>query len=74
MRMKLVELTVPPPGAGQQMDRWLAKARIGLSRNRLRALLEARGVLVNSKPARQSLKLKKATPCASRCRRAVRRA
>ncbi|MBP8137419.1 MAG: RluA family pseudouridine synthase [Candidatus Eisenbacteria bacterium] len=58
MRMKLVELTVPPQGAGQRVDRWLAKARIGLSRNRLQALLEAERVLVNGKPARQSLKLK----------------
>ncbi|MFN8589528.1 MAG: RluA family pseudouridine synthase [Candidatus Eisenbacteria bacterium] len=56
--MKLVELTVPPPGAGQRVDRWLAKARIGLSRNRIQALVEAGRVLVNGKPARQSLKLK----------------
>lgn len=40
------------------MDRWLAKARIGLSRNRIQALVEAGRVLVNGKPARQSLKLK----------------
>ena len=56
--MKLVELTVPPPGAGQRVDRWLAKARIGLSRNRIQALIEASRVFVNGKPARQSLKLK----------------
>ncbi len=40
------------------MDRWLAKARIGLSRNRIQALIEASRVFVNGKPARQSLKLK----------------
>lgn len=40
------------------MDRWLAKARIGLSRNRIQALIEASRVFVNGKHARQSLKLK----------------
>lgn len=40
------------------MDRWLAKARIGLSRNRIQALIEAGRVFVNGKPARQALKLK----------------
>jgi 23S rRNA pseudouridine1911/1915/1917 synthase len=40
------------------VDRWLAKARIGLSRNRLQALIEAGRVCVNGRPARQALKLK----------------
>ena len=40
------------------MDRWLAKARIGLSRNRLQALIDEGRVCVNGKPARRSLKLK----------------
>jgi 23S rRNA pseudouridine1911/1915/1917 synthase len=40
------------------VDRWLAKARIGLSRNRIQALIESGRVYVNGKPARQALKLK----------------
>ena len=40
------------------MDLWLAKARIGLSRNRIQALIEAGLVHVNARPARRSLKLK----------------
>jgi 23S rRNA pseudouridine1911/1915/1917 synthase len=40
------------------VDRWLAKARIGLSRNRLQALLELGLVCVNGKVAGKSLKLK----------------
>lgn len=55
---RLVDLIVPEPGAGQRVDAYLAKARIGLSRNRIQALIEAGSVHVNGKPARQSLKLK----------------
>ena len=55
---KTVDLTVPELGAGQRVDRWLAKARIGLSRNRLQALIEDGRVSVNGRRARQSLKLK----------------
>ncbi len=40
------------------MDRWLAKARIGLSRNRLQALIEGGRVCVNGRVARQAMKLK----------------
>ena len=40
------------------MDRWLAKARIGLSRNRIQALIETGRVFVNGKPVHQALKLK----------------
>ncbi len=40
------------------MDSWLAKERIGLSRNRLQALLDAGRVKVNGKAASKSLKLK----------------
>ncbi len=40
------------------MDRWLAKARIGLSRNRLQSLIEAGRVCVNGRVARQAMKLK----------------
>jgi 23S rRNA pseudouridine1911/1915/1917 synthase len=55
---KLVELTVPDLGAGKRVDQWLAKARIGLSRNRLQTLIEDGRVCVNGRLARQSLKLK----------------
>ena len=55
---KMVELTVPDLGAGQRVDRWLARARIGLSRNRLQALIEDGRVCVNGRVARQANKLK----------------
>lgn len=55
---KTVDLTVPELGAGQRVDRWLAKARIGLSRNRLQTLIEDGHVCVNGRLARQALKLK----------------
>lgn len=55
---RTLELTVPAEAAGQRVDRWLAKARIGLSRNRLQALIDEGRVCVNGRPARQSLKLK----------------
>jgi 23S rRNA pseudouridine1911/1915/1917 synthase len=55
---KLVELTVPDLGAGRRVDLWLAKERIGLSRNRLQNLIEDGRVCVNGRVARQSLKLK----------------
>lgn len=42
------------------MDRWLAKARIGLSRNRVQSLIEAGHVRVNGRPARPSSRLREA--------------
>ena len=42
------------------MDRWLARARIGLSRNRIQALIDGGHVSVNGRVARQSRKLKDA--------------
>src|SRR5690349_17534785 len=57
---KTVDLTVPPAGTGQRVDRWLAKARIGLSRNRIQSLIESGRVCVNGQPARQALRLKEA--------------
>jgi 23S rRNA pseudouridine1911/1915/1917 synthase len=42
------------------VDRWLARARIGLSRSRIQSLIEAGRVFVNGRPARQALKLKEA--------------
>jgi 23S rRNA pseudouridine1911/1915/1917 synthase len=55
---KVLDLTVPETGAGQRVDRWLAKARIGLSRSRIQALIEAGLVSVNGRPARQALKVR----------------
>jgi 23S rRNA pseudouridine1911/1915/1917 synthase len=40
------------------LDQWLAKARIGLSRNRLQKLIESGRVLVNGKTGKASLRLK----------------
>jgi 23S rRNA pseudouridine1911/1915/1917 synthase len=40
------------------LDRWLAKARIGLSRNRLQKLIDSGRVLVNGKTGKSSLRLK----------------
>lgn len=40
------------------MDRWLARARIGLSRNRLQKLIDSGRVLVNGKTGKSSLRLK----------------
>ena len=40
------------------MDLWLAKARIGLSRNRLQKLIDDGRVLVNGRAGKSSLKLK----------------
>jgi len=42
------------------VDRWLARARIGLSRNRIQALIDGGHVSVNGRVARQSRKLKDA--------------
>jgi 23S rRNA pseudouridine1911/1915/1917 synthase len=53
-----LELTVPDEAAGARLDRWLARARIGLSRSRLQKLIDAGRVQVNGRAARQSLKLK----------------
>ncbi|MEQ1832574.1 MAG: RluA family pseudouridine synthase [Candidatus Eisenbacteria bacterium] len=55
---RLLELEVPETGAGARLDRWLAKARLGLSRNRLQKLIDESRVLVNGRVAKPSLKLK----------------
>jgi 23S rRNA pseudouridine1911/1915/1917 synthase len=54
----MLELEVPETGTGARLDRWLAKARIGLSRNRLQKLIDEGRVLVNGRAAKPSLKLK----------------
>lgn len=56
--MQTLDLTVPPESAGQRVDRWLARARTGLSRNRIQALIDAGRVHVDGKAARASLRLK----------------
>jgi len=55
---KTVDLEVPDFAAGQRLDRWLARARIGLSRNRLQKLIDDGRVLVNGKTGKVSQKLK----------------
>lgn len=55
---KAVDLEVPDHAAGQRLDRWLARARIGLSRNRLQKLIDEGRVRVNGRAAKVSLKLK----------------
>jgi 23S rRNA pseudouridine1911/1915/1917 synthase len=57
---RTIDLSVPPEAAGQRVDRWLAKARIGLSRNRVQTLIEAGRVSVNGRAARPALRLKDA--------------
>jgi len=56
---RTMELVVPAPGAGQRVDLWLAKARIGLSRNRVQSLIDDGRVSVNGRVMLQaSLRLK----------------
>ena len=53
-----LELEVPETGAGARLDRWLAKARIGLSRNRLQKLIDDGRVLLNGRVGKPSARLK----------------
>jgi len=56
---RTLELEVPATGAGERLDRWLARARItGLSRNRLQQLIAGGRVQVNGREGKPSLKLK----------------
>ena len=55
---RTLEIQVPETGAGVRLDRYLAKARIGLSRNRLQKLIDDGRVLVNGRAGKSSLKLK----------------
>ncbi len=54
----MLELEVPETGAGARLDQWLAKERIGLSRNRLQKLIDGGRVLVNGRVAKSSHRLK----------------
>jgi 23S rRNA pseudouridine1911/1915/1917 synthase len=49
---------VDEAGAGERLDRWLARAMPELSRARLQAVIVAGGVLVDGRVARPSLRLK----------------
>lgn len=54
---RTLELIVPPEPTVLRVDRWLAKERIGLSRNRLQALIEDGRVCVNGRAVGKSYKL-----------------
>src|SRR5436190_9495437 len=56
-RRRMLELTVPPPRAGERLDRFLAAAQADLSRSRLQGLIREGRVLVNGRAARASLRL-----------------
>ena len=51
-------LAVDEAGAGERLDRWLARAMPETSRARLQAVIAAGGVLVDGRSARPSLRLK----------------
>jgi len=51
-------LAVDEGGAGERLDRWLARAMPETSRARLQAVIAAGGVLVDGRAARPSLRLK----------------
>ncbi len=51
-------LAVDEAGAGERLDRWLARSMPDTSRARLRAVIVAGGVLVDGRAARPSLRLK----------------
>ncbi len=51
-------LTVPPGSSGERLDRFLAGAGIGLSRSRIRQLIDDGCVLVAGAAARASMRLK----------------
>lgn len=49
-----LNLTVPPDAAGQRLDKWLADAGTGMSRSRLRYLIEDGRVSLNGAPLRDA--------------------
>ncbi|PYQ17182.1 MAG: RluA family pseudouridine synthase [Acidobacteria bacterium] len=53
------DLAVDEAGAGERLDRWLARSLPGLSRARLQAVIAAGHVRVDGRPARPSLRLKR---------------
>jgi 23S rRNA pseudouridine1911/1915/1917 synthase len=56
--MRVLDLSVPPPGTGERLDRFLAAAQTDLSRSRLQGLIEAGRVRVNGRPVRASQRLR----------------
>ena len=46
-----MKITVPAEAAGARLDKWLADAGTGMSRSRLRVLIEEGRVTVNGQPA-----------------------
>jgi 23S rRNA pseudouridine1911/1915/1917 synthase len=48
---KVLSLTAPAEAAGARLDKWLADAGTGMSRSRLRVLIEEGRVTANGKPA-----------------------
>src|SRR5690348_758609 len=44
-------VTAPGEAAGSRLDKWLAEAGVGMSRSRLRALIEEGRVTANGAPA-----------------------
>jgi 23S rRNA pseudouridine1911/1915/1917 synthase len=53
-----LKLTVPAPGSGERLDRFLAAAQTDLSRSRLQTLIRQGLVSVNGRPARASQRLR----------------
>src|SRR5262245_66546718 len=56
--MRVLDLSVPSPGSGERLDRFLAAAQTDLSRSRLQGLIEAGRVQVNGRPVRAALRLR----------------
>lgn len=56
--MRVLDLSVPPPGTGERLDRFLAGAQTDLSRSQLQGLIDAGHVQVNGRPVRASLRLR----------------
>jgi 23S rRNA pseudouridine1911/1915/1917 synthase len=56
--MRVLDLSVPAPGRGERLDRFLAAAQTDLSRSRLQGLIRAGRVSVNGRAARSSHRLR----------------
>jgi 23S rRNA pseudouridine1911/1915/1917 synthase len=56
--MRVLDLSVPPPGTGERLDRFLAGEQTDLSRSRLQGLIKAGRVQVNGRPARAAQRLR----------------
>jgi len=56
--MRVLDLSVPSPGSGERLDRFLAAAQTDLSRSFLQGLIAAGRVQVNGRPVRAALRLR----------------